>query len=128
MKYAFSSHPSVNELHVTSDDLMFLNASDAKNHAVSLDDKEVTIAKRSDYVTAAKLPVDDNQLDLEREALISKHTELFGKPPAKTAGIEKLKVKIETEEKRLLEVAAQETEAKKNDIPVDKKPGSDEEE
>jgi len=97
LKYAFGAHLSVKEFHVTSDDQMFLGASDANNHAKSLDDKDVVVEKRSDYVKSAVAPAPDNQLDLEREALIAKHQELFGQKPAKNAGIGTLQKKIDEE-------------------------------
>lgn len=97
LKYAFGAHPSVKEFHVTSDDQMFLGDSDANNHANSLDDKDVVVEKRSDYVKSAVAPAPDNQLDLEREALIAKHQELFGQKPAKNAGIGTLQKKIDEE-------------------------------
>lgn len=97
IKYAFGAHPTVKEFHVTSDDQMFLGSSDANNHAKSLDDKDVVVEKRSDYVKSAVAPAPDNQLDLEREALIVKHQELFGQKPAKNAGIGTLQKKIDEE-------------------------------
>lgn len=111
LKYAFGAHPSVQELHVASDDSMFLNASDAKNHASTLADKTVEVEKRSDYVENKVEPVAPNQLDLELEALRARHLELFKQKAANNAGIEKLKAKIEVEEARLAEVANKDAEA-----------------
>lgn len=109
--YAFGAHASEKELHVTVDDQMFLTASDAANHAKTLEDATVEVVKREDYVKVA--PVVDNQLDLERESLVIKHKELFGKEPAKTASIDTLKKKITDEESRLAELKAKETETDK---------------
>lgn len=111
LKYAFGAHPSVQELHVASDDSMFLNASDAKNHAASLEDKEVKIEKRSDYIENKVAPAAPNQLDLELEALRARYLELFEQKAAHNAGIEKLKQRIADEEARLAEVAAKDAEA-----------------
>lgn len=110
LKYAFGAHSSVKEFHVTSDDQMFLGASDANNHAKSLDDKDVVVEKRSDYVKSAVAPAPDNQLDLEREALIVKHQELFGQKPAKNAGIGTLQKKIDEEIARREEQAIKDAE------------------
>lgn len=105
LKYAFGAHPSVKEFHVTSDDQMFVEANNAKNHANSLEDKTVVIAKRVDYVKSTAPAIPDNQLDLEREALKAKHKELFGKDPAANFNMEKMKKKVADEEIKRAEEA-----------------------
>lgn len=119
IKYAFGAHPSVKELHVTSDDQMFIQPTDAVNHAKSLEDDSVEVAKRIDYVENKITPVAPNQLDLEREALAIRHEELFGKKPAPNAGIEKLKEKIKVEEERLAKVAEEEAKAEGDKVNSD---------
>ncbi|WP_282635712.1 hypothetical protein [Sphingobacterium thalpophilum] len=106
LKYAFGAHPSVKEFHVTSDDQMFLTAVDAKNHAHTLEDQEVKIELRSDYVTSTVKSAPENQLDLEKEALRERHKELIGKYPAANAGIETIKKNIQEAEDRLAEEVA----------------------
>lgn len=108
LKYGFGAHPSVKEFHVTSDDQMFLNAGDANNHAKSLEDKEVKVEKRSDYVKNKLDNAPDNQLDLEKEALRERHKELFGNYPNANAGLAKLKEKIKDEEDRMSVLADKE--------------------
>ncbi|MGJ1305133.1 hypothetical protein [Sphingobacterium multivorum] len=108
LKYGFGSHPSVKEFHVTSDDQMFLNAGDANNHAKNLEDKEVKVELRSDYLKSTVDPAPDNQLDLEKEALREKHNELFGNYPNANAGLDKIKEKIKIEEDRLAALADKE--------------------
>ncbi len=108
LKYGFGAHPSVKEFHVTSDDQMFLNAGDANNHAKNLEDKEVKVELRSDYVKSTVDPAPDNQLDLEKEALREKHKELFGNYPNANAGLDKIKEKILLEEARLAALAEKE--------------------
>lgn len=50
MAIIFKQHPNVNELHFTSDDQAFYQPQDAKNHAGSLQDKEVELVKRKDIL------------------------------------------------------------------------------
>lgn len=105
LKYAFGAHPSVKEFHVTSDDQMFVEANNAANHAKTLENKDIEMAKRSDYVKSTAPDAPENQLDLEREALKAKHKELFGKDPAPNFNLDNLKKKIADEEaKRQQEV------------------------
>ncbi|WP_164126110.1 hypothetical protein [Sphingobacterium luzhongxinii] len=111
LKYAFGAHPSLKELHVASDDSMFLNASDAANHAKTLENAEVKIEKRSDYIESKVAPAAPNQLDLELEALRARYLELFKQKAAHNAGIDKLKQRIADEEARLAEVATKDAEA-----------------
>lgn len=115
LKYAFGAHPSVKEFHVASDDSMFLNASDAKNHAATLDDKEVKVEKRSDYIVKTEQPSNkDSEADKaksERATLFAKHEKLFGQKPASNAPTKMLKEKIATEEARLAEAATKDAEA-----------------
>lgn len=111
LKYAFGAHPSVKELHVASDDSMFLNASDAANHAKSLEDTEVKIEKRSDYIESKVAPAAPNQLDLELKALRARHLQLFNRKAAHNAGVEKLKANIEAEEARRAEEATKDAAA-----------------
>ena len=106
LKYAFGAHPSVKEFHVTSDDQMFVEANNAANHAKTLENKDVEVAKRSDYVKSTAPSAPENQLDLEREALKAKHKELFGKDPAPNFNLDKLKKKITDEEAKLKQEAA----------------------
>lgn len=105
LKYAFGAHPSVKEFHVTSDDQMFVEANNAANHANTLEDKTVDIAKRVDYVKSTAPAVPNNQLDLEREALKAKHKELFGNNPSANFNLEKIKKKIADEEAKRAEEA-----------------------
>ena len=102
LKYAFGSNSKVEELHVTSDDQMFTNGSDAKAHAKSLEDETVDVAKRSDYIkvqsVAQKIA---DEVFSERSQLIEKHVALFGKKPSANASIDKIKEKVEAEEKRI---------------------------
>jgi hypothetical protein len=113
LKYAFGSHPTVKEFHVTSDDQMFLTASDAGNHAKTLENKEVKAEKRSDYIKSVATTVPENQLDLEKEALRERHKQLFDKYPAANAGLDKIKEKIQLEEARLAALAEKESNSSK---------------
>lgn len=115
LKYIFAQNPNDKELHVTSDDQAFRNRSDAVNHAKTLQDKDVKLEKREDYVKPlsvndekASEPVTDakSEAKKERDALFARHEELFKQKPAANASTEKLKSKIEAEEARLAEVAA----------------------
>jgi membrane protein involved in colicin uptake len=47
VKGLFKQFPAAQELHFTSDGFAFLSQCDAKNHARSLDSKEVEIVKRT---------------------------------------------------------------------------------
>lgn len=125
LQYAFGAHPTVKELHVTSDNQMFFTASDAKTHAKDLEDKEVVAEKRSDYVKSTITPAPDNQLDLELESLRARHLELFGVKAAYNAGMAKLKEKIEAEEARLVEVAVKDAEGSGDGDNVGDGSGSD---
>lgn len=124
IKYAFGAHPSVKELHVSSDDQMFLTASDAQNHANTLENKDVETVHRKDYVKSVEAPAVPNQLDLEKEALKAKYLELFGKAAAPNASIEKLKNKIQNEETK----RANEAEELAKQQGVESSSGSDKEE
>jgi len=110
MKYIFGNNPQIKELHVTSDDQAFTLERDAANHAANLEDKEIALVKRSEYVAASKTEVVVDQ-EAEREAAIARHLELFDKEPAKTAKLETILAKIEAEENRLQEEADKEPES-----------------
>lgn len=94
MQFIFKQHPNVEEFYVTSDDQAFFNASDAKNHAKTLENKEVDTIKRRDVLkvesTESKA---ESTGDDERIALMAKLEALGGKA-AKNIGLDKLKEKI----------------------------------
>lgn len=102
MRYIFAQHPKTSEFHVTSDDQAFVNPSDAKNHATSLEDQEIVVEKRGDYVKTKVVPT--NQEESKKDALFKRHEELFGQKPAWNANLEKLEAKIVAEEAKVQEV------------------------
>ena len=103
LKFAFGSHSKVEELHVTSDDQMFTDIANAKEHAKSLEDPEVQTVKRSDHIKPAK--AEENPEDIkkkEREELFAQHEKLFGNLPKPNASTKAVREKIEAEKERLL--------------------------
>lgn len=48
--HVFKTHPKVDELHATADEMLFFKATDAAAHAGDLKDKKVTPIKRSEVV------------------------------------------------------------------------------
>lgn len=96
LKYIFNQYPEIKELHVTSDDQAFKQENDAKAHARTLDDKEVALVKRGEYV-AAKFSTEESDED-KRAALFARHLELFGKEPASNAKTETVAAKIAAKE------------------------------
>jgi hypothetical protein len=110
MQIIFKQHPNVQEFHVTSDDQAFFQPGDAKNHAATLEDKEVEVVKRKDVLK--KVLIDEPKTEStpaktadkkaeakadpakeERTALFARIEELGG-TAAKTVGTAKLKEKI----------------------------------
>jgi len=112
LQYIFAQNPNDKELHVTSDDQAFRNKSDAVNHSKTLENKDVKLEKREDYVKPSSEKVSEPVADAkseakkEREALFARHEQLFKQKPASNAPTQKVKEKIEAEEARLAEVAA----------------------
>lgn len=122
IQLAFGAYPEVKEFHFTSDNQAFSEESDAKNHASTLKDKEVELIKRSslkkntqeaDASSAADAGNDDKKtakdvVDLERDALVERYTELLGKSPNHNTGVKKLKAEIEKAEAALKEKESKE--------------------
>lgn len=138
----FAQYPKAENdiLYSTSDERIFLSEGYAKSHAFKLKDNKVDEHRRADYSEAKENKKSDqapapkktdtpkapsNQLDLEREALIVKFTELYGKAPSKSISVKTLKDKV-AEKEALLNV--QETVTTDENKGDDQGSGSDEEE
>lgn len=107
LEYAFGHHRKVDVFYVTSDDQIFTLESDARNHAKSLDKKEVESYRRNEILGG---PSDKEKEELQqaaeddhREFLFERHEELFGKLPAKNAKNETIEKKIADHEHKLAE-------------------------
>lgn len=53
--HVFKTHPKVDELHATSDEMLFFKQTDAEAHAADLKDKKVTPILRNDAVKAVEI-------------------------------------------------------------------------
>lgn len=106
IQLVFGSYPEAKQFHFTSDNQAFSEASDAKNHATTLEDKEVETIKRSDMKKSADKGAEDTSGNKdgkeskaasvdERAALVEEYEILTGKKAAHNIGIPKLKAAIE---------------------------------
>lgn len=90
VKTYFETYPEKNEVFETSDGFLFHKDTDAKNHSVTLKDKDVTPHKRKDFV---KQPIDEKPTKTAEEIAAEKEAAKSEKAAAKAAA----KLKKETE-------------------------------
>lgn len=110
----FKQNPELSEYFQTSDGQAFYTAEAARMHAKSLADKSVKhVVKGAGAEETEKNPAEPKkpaaEEPTEREALIARYTELYGKAPAKNAKDETLQARIEEKETEL-KAQADETE------------------
>ena len=122
----FAHNPHDKSFFMTSDDQAFRQEGDARNHAKTLEDKEIETVKnpgKSAPAESTELSDEDKAAlaekaalaqaakeekaakdaaalaaKAEKDALVVRYTELFGKAPAKNIGLDVLKSKIAEKE------------------------------
>lgn len=90
----FGMYPQFDKLYLTADEQGFSKETDAEAHAQTLEEKKVFEFEREDETETAKVV----ELNPERDALVEKYTELFGKAPAHNAKVATLQQKIAEKE------------------------------
>lgn len=108
----FNDNPELKEFYATSDGTAFYYESDAKNHARTLENKQIEHCVRGGFVEkipvklqeAAKpeedtAPEDEGNADADadapnREELVERYIELFDKKPAANMKLETLMARI----------------------------------
>lgn len=101
----FGMYPQFDKLYLTADEQGFSNETDAEAHAQTLEEKKVFEFEREEEVTENSKVVNLNPETLERDALVGKYTELFGKAPAHNAKVETLQQKITEKEEEILKTS-----------------------
>lgn len=102
-KEMISAH-NLQEIFLCSDEQGFTDKERANDHSRYLSDKTVhhftsdSVLLFQEGKKESITKVDDTKTDEERQQLVVRYEELFGKKPAHNIGIEKLKVQIQEKE------------------------------
>lgn len=89
----FKLHPNLEFYYKTADGQTFYTHEDAKQHARKLKNKEIKKVERD--ADEKKMLVND---DTEKELLVKRYTELYGKAPNHNIKLATLKLRIEEKE------------------------------
>lgn len=102
----FAQHPTVEGFHFTTDGQAFHLESDAKNHALTLEDKGVEFVKNPKVKTekpkadGVKLPTTTDEekeaAKAERKTLVEEYKKLYGKSVSPSWDNAKIKALIDT--------------------------------
>ena len=107
----------------TSDKKLFYVEDLARNHARSLEDKTVKKVDSADLKAEPKTK--ESKTNDEREQLVVRFEELFGKKPNHNIGVEKLKTQIQEKESELASNSEELKENLETEVNQDKSKGSD---
>jgi len=118
MNQVFKNHPDLTEFFQTSDGQAFYTENAARTHARTLKNKTVVLVQKSDQPEETKPAGKTVKLpkkNKERDELVARYAELYGKAPSANSKVETLKKRIEEKEAELkAQEASKEAESSEN--------------
>lgn len=113
---------SLSEIFICTDGQGFTEKERANDHSRYLSDKTVHhfVADKSPQVLTENTALPPKKNNDEREQLVARYEELFGKKPAHNIGVEKLKTAIEEKEAELKASEASVADSAKNPLNEEK--------